>query len=177
MTFIVATNVVASRPPERRPTGMPHPRAKSFLRQTLFSPLLHTQILPPPPYPLDHLLPYILWTSTCWKPPFVFFSQISHIYIALKSGAYFSPSKSENLDPLASISLHFRRWSPSPFSNYLHFLWHIFFWGGGLPSKAMPHGIFFENLSKPSPTWAHHIFMRSPLMHMHSLHSYPLTKG
>ena len=28
MTFIVATNVVASRPPERRPTGMPHARAK-----------------------------------------------------------------------------------------------------------------------------------------------------
>ena len=24
MTFIVATNVVASRPPERRPTGTPH---------------------------------------------------------------------------------------------------------------------------------------------------------
>ena len=24
MTFIVATNVVASRPPEGRPTGMPH---------------------------------------------------------------------------------------------------------------------------------------------------------
>ena len=28
MTFIVATNVVASRPPERRPTGTPHARAK-----------------------------------------------------------------------------------------------------------------------------------------------------
>ena len=27
MTFIVATNVVASRPPERRPTGTPHARA------------------------------------------------------------------------------------------------------------------------------------------------------
>ena len=27
MTFIVATNVVASRTPERRPTGMPHSRA------------------------------------------------------------------------------------------------------------------------------------------------------
>ena len=24
MTFIVATNVIASRPPERRPTGKPH---------------------------------------------------------------------------------------------------------------------------------------------------------
>ena len=24
MTFIVATNVIASRPPERRPTGTPH---------------------------------------------------------------------------------------------------------------------------------------------------------
>ena len=152
MTFTVATNVVASRPPERRPTGMPHPRAKSFLRQTLFSPLLHTQILPPPPYPLDHLLPYILWTSTCWKPPFVFFSQISHIYIALKSGAYFSPSKSENLDPLASISLHFRRWSPSPFSNYLHFLWHIFFWGGGCPPRpcTMVHSLK-TSLSPPPP--------------------------
>ena len=28
MTFIVATNVIASRPPERRPTGTPHTRAK-----------------------------------------------------------------------------------------------------------------------------------------------------
>ena len=28
MTFIVATNVIASRPPERRPTGTPHSRAK-----------------------------------------------------------------------------------------------------------------------------------------------------
>ena len=27
MTFIVATNVIASRPPERRPTGTPHARA------------------------------------------------------------------------------------------------------------------------------------------------------
>ena len=27
MLFIVATNVIASRPPERRPTGMPHARA------------------------------------------------------------------------------------------------------------------------------------------------------
>ena len=27
MTFIMATNVVASRPPERRPTGTPHARA------------------------------------------------------------------------------------------------------------------------------------------------------
>ena len=30
MTFIVATNVVASRPPERRPTGTPHARANIF---------------------------------------------------------------------------------------------------------------------------------------------------
>ena len=30
MTFIVATNVIASRPPERRPTGTPHARAKRF---------------------------------------------------------------------------------------------------------------------------------------------------
>ena len=28
MTFILATNVIASRPPERRPTGTPHARAK-----------------------------------------------------------------------------------------------------------------------------------------------------
>ena len=28
MTFIVATNVIASRPLERRPTGTPHARAK-----------------------------------------------------------------------------------------------------------------------------------------------------
>ena len=28
MTFIVANNVVSSRPPERRPTGTPHARAK-----------------------------------------------------------------------------------------------------------------------------------------------------
>ena len=27
MTFIVATNVIASRPPEYRPTGTPHARA------------------------------------------------------------------------------------------------------------------------------------------------------
>ena len=31
MSFLVATNVVASRPPERRPTGTPHARAKSQL--------------------------------------------------------------------------------------------------------------------------------------------------
>ena len=29
MTFIVATNVIASRPPERRPTGTLHARAKN----------------------------------------------------------------------------------------------------------------------------------------------------
>ena len=36
MTFIVATNVIASRLPERRPTGTPHARAKrmSFLVAT-----------------------------------------------------------------------------------------------------------------------------------------------
>ena len=28
MMFIVATNIIASRPPERRPTGTPHARAK-----------------------------------------------------------------------------------------------------------------------------------------------------
>ena len=31
MTFIVATNVVATRPPERRPTGTPHARANIFI--------------------------------------------------------------------------------------------------------------------------------------------------
>ena len=30
MTFILATNVVASRPPERRPTGTLHARAKKM---------------------------------------------------------------------------------------------------------------------------------------------------
>ena len=33
MTFIVATNVVASRPPERRPTGTPHARANYKILQ------------------------------------------------------------------------------------------------------------------------------------------------
>ena len=31
MSFLVATNVVASWPPERRPTGTPHARAKIML--------------------------------------------------------------------------------------------------------------------------------------------------
>ena len=31
MTFIVATKVIASRPPERRPTGTPHARANLVL--------------------------------------------------------------------------------------------------------------------------------------------------
>ena len=31
MTFLVATNVIDSRPPERRPTGTPHARANTFL--------------------------------------------------------------------------------------------------------------------------------------------------
>ena len=35
--FIVATNVIASRPPERRPTGTPHARAKM---KTYTAPLL-----------------------------------------------------------------------------------------------------------------------------------------
>ena len=30
MPFLVATNVVASRPPERRPTGTPHARANYY---------------------------------------------------------------------------------------------------------------------------------------------------
>ena len=38
MTFIVATNVVASRPPEHRPTGTPHARANkiTFIMYTSF---------------------------------------------------------------------------------------------------------------------------------------------
>ena len=32
MTFIVATNVIASRPPERRPTGTPNARANYLVR-------------------------------------------------------------------------------------------------------------------------------------------------
>ena len=32
MTFIVATNVIASRPPERQPTRTPHARAKMHPR-------------------------------------------------------------------------------------------------------------------------------------------------
>ena len=31
MTFIVANNVVASRPPERQPTGTPHARANDLI--------------------------------------------------------------------------------------------------------------------------------------------------
>merc|ERR1711954_389619 len=31
MTFIVATKVIASRPPERRPTGTPNARANCLL--------------------------------------------------------------------------------------------------------------------------------------------------
>ena len=31
MLILVATNVVASRPPDRRPTGMPYARANSLL--------------------------------------------------------------------------------------------------------------------------------------------------
>ena len=34
MTFIVATNVVASRPPERRPTGTPHARANFLMSKS-----------------------------------------------------------------------------------------------------------------------------------------------
>ena len=30
MSFLVATNAVASRPPERRPTGTPHARANTL---------------------------------------------------------------------------------------------------------------------------------------------------
>ena len=35
MTFIVATNVIASRPPERRPTGTPHARARRFYERLI----------------------------------------------------------------------------------------------------------------------------------------------
>ena len=34
MVFIVATNVVASRPPERRPTWTPHARAKILVKKS-----------------------------------------------------------------------------------------------------------------------------------------------
>ena len=34
MTFIVATNVVASRPPERRPTGTSHACAKNLFNES-----------------------------------------------------------------------------------------------------------------------------------------------
>ena len=43
MTFIVATNVIASRPPERRPTGTAHARANciiSIVKTVIFAPLL-----------------------------------------------------------------------------------------------------------------------------------------
>ena len=35
MTFIVSTNVIASRPPERLPTGTPHARANYMLLNSL----------------------------------------------------------------------------------------------------------------------------------------------
>ena len=43
MTFIVATNVVASRPPKRRQTGMPHAHAKimAFLVATMSLPAVY----------------------------------------------------------------------------------------------------------------------------------------
>ena len=43
MTFIVATNVIASRPPERRLTGTPHARAKrmAFLVATTSLPAVY----------------------------------------------------------------------------------------------------------------------------------------
>ena len=44
MTFLVATNVIASRPPERRPTGTPHARANSWI-QVLDSQNIYKQIL------------------------------------------------------------------------------------------------------------------------------------
>ena len=36
MLFLVATNVVASRPPERRPTGTPHARANIWIDDNIF---------------------------------------------------------------------------------------------------------------------------------------------
>ena len=43
MTFIVTTNVFASQPPERRPTGTPHARAKrmAFLVATTSLPAVY----------------------------------------------------------------------------------------------------------------------------------------
>ena len=37
MSFLVATNVVASRPPERRPTGTPHARANILVAKAKFT--------------------------------------------------------------------------------------------------------------------------------------------
>ena len=46
MKFIVATNVIASRPPERRPTGTPHARTNNRILQVAVepSPLPTTEI-------------------------------------------------------------------------------------------------------------------------------------
>ena len=43
MTFIVATNVIASRPPERRPTGTPHAHAKT----QYWNPILNSLFIKP----------------------------------------------------------------------------------------------------------------------------------
>ena len=40
MSFLVATNIVASRPTERRPTGMPHFRA-NYTTHTLRKDVTH----------------------------------------------------------------------------------------------------------------------------------------
>ena len=46
MSFLVATNVIASRPPERRPTGTPHARANGFKKKgPIWRFLRHSNIL------------------------------------------------------------------------------------------------------------------------------------
>ena len=45
MSFLVATNVVASRLPERRPTGTPHARANCHQPQ-IKTPILSTFVIP-----------------------------------------------------------------------------------------------------------------------------------
>ena len=55
MLFLVATNVVASWPPERRPTGTPHARAKTPFNK----PLSNFDPPPPPFYPLLYNFIYL----------------------------------------------------------------------------------------------------------------------
>ena len=46
MSFLVATNVVASRPPERQPTGTPHARAKNGEKKDLLMKIMANTPLP-----------------------------------------------------------------------------------------------------------------------------------